>query len=191
MLASDSEMSAQITQFMGSTWGPPGSCRPQMGPMLSPWILLSGSDYLWGTTLGWSDMITVSSPQSYACNLMPFPLSQAGMFVVHEPSGGGSLTWQDVKGTFELFQSRCASADYDCVVGDLLKTLCSMRTNGRHRMDDIAKYIFLHFIISIQSSLPCLPNGQIGNDTASVKEINSHTQQKPLPEWGHRSLTHV
>ena len=31
-----------ITRFMGPTWGPPGSCRPQMGPMLVPWILLSG-----------------------------------------------------------------------------------------------------------------------------------------------------
>ena len=28
--------------FMGPTWGPPGSCRPQMGPMLAPWALLSG-----------------------------------------------------------------------------------------------------------------------------------------------------
>ena len=27
---------------MGPTWGPPGSCRPQMGSMLAPWILLSG-----------------------------------------------------------------------------------------------------------------------------------------------------
>ena len=26
---------------MGPTWGPPGSCRPQMGPALAPWILLS------------------------------------------------------------------------------------------------------------------------------------------------------
>ena len=26
----------------GATWGPPGSCRPQMGPMLAPWTLLSG-----------------------------------------------------------------------------------------------------------------------------------------------------
>ena len=26
----------------GPTWGPPGSCRPQMGPMLAPWTLLSG-----------------------------------------------------------------------------------------------------------------------------------------------------
>ena len=26
----------------GPTWGPSGSCWPQMGPMLDPWILLSG-----------------------------------------------------------------------------------------------------------------------------------------------------
>ena len=26
-------MTSQITKFMGPTWGPPGSCRPQMGPM--------------------------------------------------------------------------------------------------------------------------------------------------------------
>ena len=25
------------------TWGPPGSCRPQVGPMLAPWTLLSGT----------------------------------------------------------------------------------------------------------------------------------------------------
>ena len=31
----------QIARFMGSTWGPPGSCRPQMGPMLAPWTLSS------------------------------------------------------------------------------------------------------------------------------------------------------
>ena len=33
---------AQIAKFMGPTWGPPGSCRPQMGPMLAPWTLLLG-----------------------------------------------------------------------------------------------------------------------------------------------------
>ena len=26
---------------MGPTWVPPGSCRPQMGPMLAPWTMLS------------------------------------------------------------------------------------------------------------------------------------------------------
>ena len=33
----------QIAKLMGPTWGPPGSCRPQMGPMLAPWTLLSGT----------------------------------------------------------------------------------------------------------------------------------------------------
>ena len=33
---------AQIAKFMGPTWGPPGSRRPQMCPMLAPWTLLSG-----------------------------------------------------------------------------------------------------------------------------------------------------
>ena len=28
---------------MGPTWGPPGSCRPQVGPMSAPWTLLSGT----------------------------------------------------------------------------------------------------------------------------------------------------
>ena len=27
--------------LMGPIWGPPGPCRPQMGPMLAPWTLLS------------------------------------------------------------------------------------------------------------------------------------------------------
>ena len=31
---------SQIAKFMGPTWGPPGSFRPQMGPMLAPWTLL-------------------------------------------------------------------------------------------------------------------------------------------------------
>ena len=33
---------SKIAKFMGSIWGPPGSCRPQMGPMLAPRTLLSG-----------------------------------------------------------------------------------------------------------------------------------------------------
>ena len=33
---------SQIAKFMGPIWGPPGSCRTQVGPMLGPWTLLSG-----------------------------------------------------------------------------------------------------------------------------------------------------
>ena len=31
-----------IARFMGPTWGPSGSDRTQVGPMLAPWTLLSG-----------------------------------------------------------------------------------------------------------------------------------------------------
>ena len=47
----------QIARFMGPTWAPPGSCCPQMGPMLAPWTLLSG--YLLGVTCGVS--LTIST----------------------------------------------------------------------------------------------------------------------------------
>ena len=33
---------SQILSFMGPTWGPPGSCRPQVGPTRAPLTLLSG-----------------------------------------------------------------------------------------------------------------------------------------------------
>ena len=42
MVGMELEMSAQIAKFMGPTWGPPGSCRPQTGPMLAPWTLHLG-----------------------------------------------------------------------------------------------------------------------------------------------------
>ena len=43
-----SGVTSQIAKFMGPTWGPPGTCRPQMGPILAPWTLLSGA--LWFTS---------------------------------------------------------------------------------------------------------------------------------------------
>ena len=40
---SDCIIPPQITSFTWPTWGPPGSCRPQIGPTLAPWTLLSGT----------------------------------------------------------------------------------------------------------------------------------------------------
>ena len=37
---------SQIARFKGPTWDPPGSCRPQVGPMLAPWTLQSGIVFL-------------------------------------------------------------------------------------------------------------------------------------------------
>ena len=39
----DLKITPKIATFMGPTWGPPGSCRPQMGPILTPWTLLWGA----------------------------------------------------------------------------------------------------------------------------------------------------
>ena len=44
-------ITSQIIRFMGPTWGPPGSCRPQMGPMLAPWTSLSGLVPNWKQTM--------------------------------------------------------------------------------------------------------------------------------------------
>ena len=38
---------SQTARLTWPTWGPPGSCRPQVGPMLAPWTLLSGLTYWW------------------------------------------------------------------------------------------------------------------------------------------------
>ena len=35
----------QIAKFMGPTWRPSRSCRPQIGTMMAPWTLLSGMLY--------------------------------------------------------------------------------------------------------------------------------------------------
>ena len=35
-----------IARFMGPPWGPSGVDRTQVGPMLAPWILLSGQSWL-------------------------------------------------------------------------------------------------------------------------------------------------
>ena len=40
------QSTALIARFMGPTWGPPGADRTQVGPMLAPWTMLSGSLFL-------------------------------------------------------------------------------------------------------------------------------------------------
>ena len=42
-----------IARFMGPTWGPSGADRTQVGPMLAPWNLLSGSIYFRVAALEW------------------------------------------------------------------------------------------------------------------------------------------
>ena len=48
---------SQVAKFMGPTWGPPGSCRPQVGPMLTPWTLLSAIALLPDIWLGFCSVV--------------------------------------------------------------------------------------------------------------------------------------
>ena len=62
-------MSTLIAIFMGLTWGPPGSCRPQVGPMLATWTLLFGYQFV-NLTNGFTSSWRVCScycekPQAY------------------------------------------------------------------------------------------------------------------------------
>ena len=52
---------------MGPTWGPPGSCRPQMGLMLVPWILLS-----------WCLLLCCA-----LCTVADFPLGTIWLFYIY------------------------------------------------------------------------------------------------------------
>ena len=71
----------QIARFMGPTWGPPGSCRPQADPMSATLTLLSG-EYLKHnkfekqtipiTDCDAGDMVSVlftQHPKGYVCTL--------------------------------------------------------------------------------------------------------------------------
>ena len=54
--------SSQIAKFMGPTWGQPGSCRSQMGPMLAPWTLLSGMCFQKAIFLALHHSLAITQP---------------------------------------------------------------------------------------------------------------------------------
>ena len=68
--ASQMELS-QITRFMGPTWGPPGSCRPLMGPTLAPWTLLSGV-FFGMASVAWDGEVASQCTTLLLCGLYSF-----------------------------------------------------------------------------------------------------------------------
>ena len=65
----------QIARFEGPTWGPPGSYRPQMGPILAPWTLLSENIFFIGTRNGLAPAI----------EHQPVPLDLSNSMVIRIP----------------------------------------------------------------------------------------------------------
>ena len=70
-----SALKTQIAKFTGPTWGLPGSCRPQMGPMWAPWTLLSGKFYTVSSLLQHSQQTPHNSSvgENCWCFCEPYP----------------------------------------------------------------------------------------------------------------------
>ena len=71
---------SQIEKLMGPTWDPPGSCRPQMGPMLAPLTLVSGLQ--WPKTFVYPPYTILSTFQESCtwitfCNDLPVLMKQS------------------------------------------------------------------------------------------------------------------
>ena len=74
----------QIAKFMGPTWGPPRSCRLQMGPMLAPWTLLSENSTAMCSLIGYDQVLHDSIDKVYdffhsTIYMMNFHLAQWGV----------------------------------------------------------------------------------------------------------------
>ena len=67
--------SSEIAKFMGPTWGQPGSCRSQMGPMLAQWTLLSGMCFQKGIFLALHHSLAITQP---FVGISYHPINQTG-----------------------------------------------------------------------------------------------------------------
>ena len=61
----------QRARFMGPTWGPSGTDRTQVGPMLAPWTLLSGMHLFWYCIMymSWPMSVYVEFTCLYCCKI--------------------------------------------------------------------------------------------------------------------------
>ena len=59
-----------IARFMGPTWGPPGTARTQVGPMLTPWTLLSGKNITWHTQCITAHTRSLLAQEGNMCNTL-------------------------------------------------------------------------------------------------------------------------
>ena len=84
-------LATQIAKFMGPTWVQPGSCWPQMGPMMAPWALLSGHAAMNSSRLNHDCNevrflpITIPSYADFCENLLEKYLPYSEMVAMHIP----------------------------------------------------------------------------------------------------------
>ena len=95
---------SQIAKFMGPTWGPPGSCRPQMDPILAPWTLLSG--FLSNNGLGLLPWTTIISIRYYQLGIIwEYQALRLGVLPAF-----GAMDWPHVDGLVQERRNSSALA---------------------------------------------------------------------------------
>ena len=83
----------QIAKFMGPTWDPPGSCRPQLGPMLAPLTLLSGTVIKYNAFKFWGSFDVEPLLGFSSCVIFQVHLRECWT-TTSIPGLSGSLTWK-------------------------------------------------------------------------------------------------
>ena len=97
---------SHIAKFMGPTWGPSGSCRPQMGPMLAPMNLaIRGVPGPCITTAVWRCSKPISQWQYRSYLKAVLPLVKSHPTASHHSfSTGHGVWWRKTDCKLERFQ---------------------------------------------------------------------------------------
>ena len=135
----------QIPKFLWPTWGPPGSCRPQMGPMLAPWTLLSGN-----LPHGIQEMVILYNPH-HSCIILASLWARASLAItLTEVLRLIQCQRQNrlIKGNsipLAWIQNISQPETREKMFGQKWINTLRPTQNGRHFTDDIFKCIFLNF----------------------------------------------
>ena len=171
-----------IARLMGPTWGPPGSCRPQVGPMQASWTLLSGTFkimttpprvndfrpgrlYLLNVCSGFIWLIANIQPLVFDCSVQWWaPMvgndHQSSPLVLVNNCQSWSSQWSYSDLDYLSLMDAILYREIRIPINTLRP-----RQNGRLFADDTFKRIFLNenIRISFKISLRFVPNGLINN----------------------------
>ena len=165
---------------MGPTWGPPGSCRPQMGPMLAPWTLLSG----FGSDNGLAPNRHQSIIWNNACLAYWHRYTSLGsneFFFFGECKSGGGVPCDGI--TLEM--NPLKPRQLWLIMALLMAIYHIIIINPRHFADDIFRCIRMNEnrCIFIQISLKSVLNCPISNKHGLVQVKACYLTSVSLTQW--------
>ena len=159
----------QIAKFMGPTWDPPGSCRPQMGPMLAPcWNLKSGVQTCRAHLL----------PSSIHLMHAVFPAVSVGTV---KQSKSPSIHWGRDSWTYGIKMLYSEAARILCAVNEGKATVKTLALSSKYKVNYHIwlRQPFYSYFARLQQILLKFPI--IAHDTCFC--WHSPDQRISLPKW--------